>query len=92
MSDLADAVFKGHLAGEAISGDGSTASAIPKAALEAKLAGGYSSQVDDLSDAEASILEAKIAAGVAEQGDDYNDLGSDILEAQIEGGIAEGFL
>ena len=92
MSDLSDAIFKGHLIGKAISNDGDISSAIPKAALEAKIAEGYSSLTDDMTDIESSILESKIAAGVAENGDDYNNLMGDIIESQIEGNIAEGFL
>ena len=91
MSDLSDAVFKGHLAGEAIRNDGNITSAIPKAALEAKMVEGFANS-DDLSEAESAILEAKVAAGVAEEGDEYNDVLGDILEAQIEGDIAEGFM
>ena len=92
MSDLSDAVFKGHLAGEAIANDGNISNAVPKASIEAKIAEGFSSLADDMTDAESAILEAKIASGVAENGDNYNDLAGDIIESQIEGEIAEGFL
>ena len=57
-----------------------------------KIAEGFSSLADDMTDAESAILEAKIASGVAENGDDYNALAGDIIESQIEGDIAEGFL
>ena len=91
MSDLSDAVFKGHLAGEAIRNDGNITNAIAQASLEAKMVGGFAGS-DDLSEAEAAVLEAKVAAGVAEDGDDYNDVLGDILEAKVEGDIAEGFI
>ena len=92
MSDLSDAVFKGHLVGEAISNDGNISNAISKASIEAKVAESFSSLSEDMSDTDLAILEAKVASGVAEDGDQYNDLPGDIIESQIEGEIAEGFL
>ena len=91
MSDLSDAVFKGHLAGEAIRNDGNITNAIAQASLEAKMVEGFASS-EDLSEAEAAVLEAKVAAGVAEEGDDYNGVLEDILEAKVEGDIVEGFM
>ena len=92
MSDLSDAVFKGHLTGEAVQNDGNVSNSIAKATIEAKIAEGFSSLSEDMSEAEASVLEAKIAAGVAKEGEDYDGLPGDIIESQIEGEIAEGFL
>ena len=52
--------------------DGNISNAIPKASIEAKIAEGFSSLADDMTDAESAILEAKIASGVSENGDEYN--------------------
>ena len=66
MSDLSDAVFKGHLVGEAISNDGNISNAVPKASIEAKIASGVAENGDDYNDLAGDIIESQIEGEIAE--------------------------
>lgn len=91
MSDLADALFRAKLTGQALDGTPIDLSTVQQAAMDASLAA--SLHVDDeLSTTEATILQAKILQnGLKGDGSFDVDTG-DIMQLQIEADMVDAFL
>ena len=93
MSDLADAVFAGQLAGHLISGEQLDSSLLIDSAIKAELVSQLVVDHEPLGATEKAILQAKVAQGVVTDGDyDATELFNDQLQAHLEAQLVDPFL
>lgn len=91
MSDLADAMFKAKLTGQALDGTPIDMSTVQQAAIDASLAASLHVG-DELSPTEEAILQAKMIQNGMEENGSFDVDAGDIMQAQLDADLADTFL